>query len=375
MSSKFCSQKHQQKVFMLHLNRAASCCRAYPEPLQENQTIQDVVSQWKHEANLLTQGIEVDNCNYCWEVERQGKLSYRNYKGQDNEEFNRVEIFLSNLCNQMCSYCSPKYSSLWEESIVQHGMFEQISNTAIKNLHIPLKIQPVNNRLEEIQSYILSCDDNSVSLVLLGGEPLMQINSLQQLLTFSRDKIKNLSIVTNLNPPKSKFLQWVLENFSKQQLKIQISLDATPEYNHVPRAGFNSSVFEQNLNLLKEHKIDIEFLSTVSAVSIFDLPNFLNWINQNQFKENFYLVNNPSCLDPVVVPIEFRQKILKNIGNTLPMLVDQVLNDRQPQVDLKLCEQYNYLMQYFDRTNTDLSKINNPLFQEYWQWLTERFKR
>jgi organic radical activating enzyme len=367
--------KYQQKLFILHLNRASSCCRSYSAPLQENQTIQDVINQWQHESALLTQGVEVDNCGYCWKVEQQGKLSYRNYQGQGNEKFNRIEIFLSNLCNQMCSYCSPKYSSMWEESISTHGMFEHVSNTAIENLHIPLKNQTAHNRLEELQSYILSCDDNSVSLALLGGEPLMQINSLQQLLMFSRDKIKNLSIVTNLNPPKPKFLEWLLENFSNHRLQIQISLDATPEYNHVPRAGFDSLIFEQNLNLVKQHSVDIEFLCTVSALSIFDLPNFLSWVEQSQFNSNFYLINNPSCLDPLIVPIEFRRRILEQIVTVSPMLIDQVLNDQQPSVDLKLFEQYNYLTQYFTRTNTDLTKINNPLFQEYWQWLNKRFKK
>jgi sulfatase maturation enzyme AslB (radical SAM superfamily) len=367
--------KHQQKVFMLHLNSASSCCRAYPEPLQENQTIQDVVDQWKHESELLNQGVEVKNCDPCWKIENQGKLSYRNYEGQDRNQFNRVEILLSNLCNQMCSYCSPKYSSVWEESIDRQGMFEKVSNTSIKNLQVPLKNQTTHDRLEELQSYILSCDDNSVSLALLGGEPLMQINSLQQLLAFSRNKIKDLFIITNLNPPKTKFLEWVLENFSKDKLQIQVSLDATPEYNHVPRAGFESESFRKNLDLVRHHRVDIEFMSTVSAISIFDLPNFLSWIDQNQFKAKFHLVNNPSFLNPTVVPFEFRRKILNSIDIKVPTLIGQILNTEQQSVDLKLFEQYNYLTQYFSRTNTDLTKINNPLFQEYWQWLTDQFKK
>lgn len=367
--------KYQQKVFILHSNRAASCCRAYPEPLNEDQSIQNVIDQWAIEAELLQQGVEVDNCDSCWKIEKQGKSSYRHYQGQGNNKFNRVEIMLSNLCNHMCSYCSPKYSSTWEESVVNHGVFKEVSGTVIKNLEIPIKNQTDRNRLEEIQSYILSCEDNSVSLALLGGEPLMQIASLQQLLTFSQSKIKNLSIVTNLNPPKSKFLEWVLENFSKDKLQLQISLDATPEYNHVPRAGFDLLRFEKNLDLVKKHNIDIEFLSTISAISLFDISNFLSWIDQNQFNAKFDLVNNPSCLDPTVVPVEFRRRILNNQNVKIPALVDQILNDTRPVVDLKLFEQYNYLIQYFERTNTDLNKINNTLFQEYWQWLTEKFKR
>jgi organic radical activating enzyme len=375
MSSKFCNIKYQQKVFILHLNSAASCCQSYPEPLLETETIQERVDQWEHEAELLKQGVEIDNCNSCWKIENQGKLSYRHYQGQGTQQFNRIEILISNLCNQMCSYCSPKYSSTWKNSIASQGMFEEISHTAIKNLQIPLKNQTARGRLKEIESYIVSCKDDSVSLVLLGGEPLMQINSLQQLLSFSCKKIKNLSIVTNLNPPKSKFLKWVLKNFSKDKLQISISLDATPEYNHVPRAGFDCDIFRKNLDLVIDRKINIEFLSTVSVVSIFDLPNFLSWIDQNQFKVTFNTVNNPSCLDPTVVPFEFRQHILNNINTEVPMLIDQILNNDQPLDSLKLFEQYNYLKQYFDRTNIDLTKINNTLFQSYWQWLRERFQK
>lgn len=375
MSSKFCNLKYQQKVFILQLNSASSCCRAYPEPLLENETVQERIAHWKTESALLDQGVELANCESCWQRESQGKISHRQSIGQSRDAFNRVEIYLSNLCNQMCSYCSPKYSSVWEESIDQHGVFEKVSNTAIKNLEISKKNQSSPTRLTEIQSYIQTCDDNSIDLALLGGEPLMQLQSLQELLKFGQTKIKNLSIVTNLNPPKSKFLQWVLDNFTKDKLQIQISLDATPEYNHVPRAGFDSTVFQQNLTRLKDHEIKIKLLSTVSATSIFDLPNFLSWIKHNQFTASFASISNPGCLDPTVVPLHIRQEILKNIQTDVPTMIEQVLNSTQSTVDLKLFEQYNYLVQYFDRTATDLTKINNPLFQEYWQWLTERFQK
>lgn len=375
MSSKFCSLKHNQKVFILHLNSARSCCRAYPEPLLENETILERIAQWKKESELLDQGVELPNCESCWKSEKQEKLSFRQLEGQINKQFNRVEIFLSNLCNQMCSYCSPRYSSAWEESIVNQGPFEKVSNTAIKNLQISKKSQEIHTRLEQIQSYIQSCDNNSVSLALLGGEPLMQFNSLKQLLTINREKIKTLSIVTNLNPPTPKFLEWLLENFDNTKLQIQISLDSTPEYNHIPRSGFNSVLFEKNLNLVKKHNLSVEIVATVSATSIFDLSNFLHWIDQNQFAVKFTLINNPDCLDPMVVPFEIRQRILDEISIDIPPLIDQVLNYNQPMVDLKLFEQYNYLTQYFNRTNTDVTKVNNLLFQEYWQWLIERFQK
>jgi sulfatase maturation enzyme AslB (radical SAM superfamily) len=324
---------------------------------------------------LLNQGVELPGCKVCWDDEKQNKISYRLSAGQISESSNRVEIFLSNLCNQMCSYCSPNYSSVWEESINKLGNFKQVSNTAIKNLQISTTTQSVQARMEEIQAYIQSCDDHSVLLELLGGEPLMQIHNLKRLLEFSPTKIKNLQIATNLNPPNSKFLEWVLTNFPKEKLTFNISLDATPEFNHVPRAGFDSIKFLKNLDLLTHRQIKINFTSVVSATSIFDLSKFLNWTNIHGYSANFVSLNNPSCLNPEFVPIDIRQEILKTIQTEIPPVLYNVLNHQQPMVDLKLFEQYNYLIQYFTRTNTDLTKINNPLFQEYWQWLTEKFKR
>jgi len=379
VSSKFCSLKNRQRVFILHLNSAASCCRAYPESFLENETVQDRITQWKKESDLLTQGVELPGCKICWDDEKQNKLSYRQLNGQDNTQnntqLNRIEIMLSNLCNQMCSYCSPKYSSVWEESIANYGNFKQVSNTAVSNLQISNKIHNNQNRLLQIRDYIQTCNDDSIHLTLLGGEPLMQINSLQQLLAVNQNKINTLSIVTNLNPPKAKFLEWMIDNFPNNKLYIQVSLDATPEYNHVPRAGFELDQFQQNLEYLKEQQIKIEFLATMSATSIFDLPNFLSWIHNHEYLVKFFSLNNPSCLNPEVVPLQFRQQILKQINVNMPAMVEKILNCDQSTVDLKLFEQYNYLTQYFTRTNTDLTKINNPLFQEYWQWLTERFEK
>jgi organic radical activating enzyme len=377
MSNKSCSLKHQQKVFLLHLNSASSCCRAYPETLLDNETIQDRIVHWKKESDLLDQGVELANCEPCWKNERQGKVSYRQLEGQVNKQSNQVELYLSNLCNQMCSYCSPKYSSMWEQSIDQQGMFKIVSDTAIKNLQILKENYSSQTRLDEVQSYIQSCADNSVRLELVGGEPLMQIKNLQKLLSVNCDKIKALSIVTNLNPPKPKFLKWMLDTFPKDKLHIRISLDATPEYNHIPRAGFDPLIFQKNITQIKKYGINVEFLATVSATSIFDLPNFLAWIHDNQYSSKFYLLNNPDCLNPEVVPIEVRQNILKNIKTEVPSLISTILNHQSSKsmVDLKLFEQYNYLTQYFDRTNTDLTKVDNPMFQQYWQWLTEKFKK
>lgn len=369
---KSCNLKSQQKIFNLYLNSAASCCRAYSSSL-ENRSINSVIEHWREEARLLDQGIEVDNCETCWKDERQNKLSYRQIY-EFEEKTNLVELVISNLCNQMCSYCSPKYSSTWEQSIIDHGNFKNISATNQENLSLP-KIVGSLDRLKEIEQYVHSCENNSVQLKLLGGEPLMQGNSLKKLLEFNQEKIKQLIIVTNLNPPKRKFLEWILSNFDCDRLLLQVSLDTTPEFNHVPRAGFDSGIFQQNLELLIRHNVKFKFSSTVSAVSIFDLPNYLEWVNRNQFQAKFFRLNNPNCLDPELVPLEFRKNILDDISVEPPKLVQDILMIDAPLNDIKLYEQYNYISQYFERIQPSGLSVSNNNFNQYWNWLRERFAK
>ena len=100
----------------------------------------------------------------------------------------------------------------------------------------------------------------------------------------------------------------------------------------------------------------------LSVLSIFDLANF-EFFDQNI--EYF----NPDCLDPVLVPWDIRQTILKNLVNTNPVVVD-VLTALTQTNPVRLLEQYNYLTQYFERAKIVVEDINNELFQTWWKWLT-----
>jgi sulfatase maturation enzyme AslB (radical SAM superfamily) len=272
----------------------------------------------------------------------------------------------------MCSYCSPKFSSEWEKSIANDGMFTKVSTT-IKN-NLLLENTSVTNQehwLKEIERYISTQPDNSVELKLLGGEPLMQMANLRRLLEFNSSKIELLSIQTNLNPPTSRFLEWILETFPTEKLKINISIDATLEYNHVPRAGFDQTKFRANLELLEKYGVAFNFTSVISVLSIFDIADFYSFVTQNRYPTVFSKINNPDCLDPINLPREFKQRIL-NTQVKLPDLAKEILTFETETIDLKLFEQYNYLKQYFDRTGIDPTATPNALFNEYWTWLSNK---
>ena len=190
-------------------------------------------------------------------------------------------------------------------------------------------------------------------------------------------KIKKLVITTNLNPPTNRFLRWLLGHAGAHELELAVSLDASPAWNHVPRAGFNAGRLVGNLDLVRNHGVPFRVMSVVSVLSVFDLANFLQWQDHNACKITFNSVTNPDCLDAALLPRWIRQTIWDQLppnGQAEPVLREVLLSTKTP-VDIKLIEQYNYLTQYFQRTQQDPTSFDNELFQAWWTWLEQNYRK
>ena len=370
--SRSCTLKAQQKTFYLQQNQISSCCRAQADTLDPADQLDHYLAKWQQESQLLDQGVEIPGCEVCWQQEKQGQLSYR----LTAPDLNQIELYLSNLCNQMCSYCSPKFSSAWEHSLKTQGMFVDISASARQNLQTAQSTADADHWIQQISSYLDSQPDRSVVVKLLGGEPLMQQRNLETLLKFNARQIKTLAVHTNLNPPNNKFLLWLLQNIASDRLAFTVSLDASPDFNQWPRARFDKTQFETNLDLLKAHHVPVEINAVISVLSVFDLPNFIDWATHQKIKINFAKLYNPTCLDPALIPLEFRKQNLDQILNfEMPALIKEVLGAPTAIDRIRLIEQHNYLTQYFARNNIDPAQCPSDLFQQYWNWLTRNYKK
>ena len=368
--TKSCDLKGRQKLFFLHLGTTASCCKAYSEPLAAYKDLAQLTAHWNQEKNQLDQGKEIASCNFCWKQEALGHESFRKTTARKIDLGDHIELFMDNTCNQMCSYCSPKFSSTWQNNIAEHGMFSGVSRSVNENFKIISNTTDHQYWIDQIHQYIQQQPVHTITVRLVGGEPLMQIKQLEKLVEFNSDRIKKLQITTNLNPPNNKFLTWLLDHVSADRLHFDISLDATPEFNHIPRAGFDQYKFLENLELIQKYQVSYKLLSVVSVLSIFDLPNFFNWTKLNQHETICSPLNNPDCLSARLIPNQFKQQI---DPTGLPKLVQDILKPSKKSIDIKLFEQYNYLTEYFRRTHIDPTQTSNPLFGQYWKWLTERF--
>lgn len=368
MNSKACNLKGVQQVFLLNQQKATSCCRADPVPIGD-LSISDLIGTWDSEAQELAQGHQLNGCRVCWTKEANGLTSYRQLHADPQPI--QIELDLSNLCNHMCSYCSSKFSSKWQRSIQQHGPFNQISKTAIINLEPVPQTSNSDAWLDQIQQHIANHEPNSVVLTLVGGEPLMQHHALEKTISMLQPNVKQLIITTNLNPPSSKFFDQLLTTWPTDKLTFNVSIDAVPEFNHVPRAGFDQQRFERNFAKLQESGVKFNFLCTVSVLNIFDLDAFLS--KYTQIKIMINQLHNPSCLEIGTIPYEQRQQLLSKLPNAAPSWIRTELAQSAVNLDLKLREQYNYLNQYFSRTNTVIP--DNMKFWQYWNLLQQRFNK
>jgi organic radical activating enzyme len=95
----------------------------------------------KQQRQLMLAGERPSECQYCWNMEDQNKLSDRHYRsgepwaavdfdriaastGQEDDVVpSYVEVNFNNVCNLACSYCSPQFSSTWAQEAERLGAY------------------------------------------------------------------------------------------------------------------------------------------------------------------------------------------------------------------------------------------------------------
>ena len=367
-----CRAKGLEKSFRLNTGQAASCCKSYTESFDQN--LPELLELWQQESERMSRGEAVASCEQCWRDEAAGKTSLRQTLNAHPALENKIDIYISNLCNHMCSYCSPKFSSMWQRSIEQQGEFELISRSARENQSVDIRLgadqEIIDRNLEQIRQYVKQQPDNSVVISLLGGEPLMQHRGLNRILEFDQQKVKRLVIITNLAPPSSKFLNQILDRVDNKRLLLHISLDTAPAYNHIPRHGFDQKQFEKHFALIQDRGIEHTVLSTVSALSAFTLPQFELWCTNNNIQPTFQSLQNPACLQVAGLPKSVKQRIYQSVD---PAFLNHELHWQLTTPDparVQQIELYNYLRQYFARTGTQTNTF--PLeMQRWWNELSK----
>lgn len=152
----------------------------------------------KEQRKLMLEGKRPTECSYCWAMEDNGKLSDRHYRSGEpwaakdfdsivNSEWDAdslpsyMEVNFSHACNLKCSYCSPQFSSLWNNEAEKLGGYPTSNNhnspDYFHGSRKPIPARQPNPYLDAFWNWWPTVYTELEHFRMTGGEPLLDKNT------------------------------------------------------------------------------------------------------------------------------------------------------------------------------------------------------
>jgi organic radical activating enzyme len=308
--------------------------------------------------NLLN-GIEDPNCDYCWELERQGVESFRQTtnsllqheeRGDIEPKIEILDLSLGNQCNLKCRTCVPEDSSLW---VNEYHATDYTGDLSLKDYQKKIIF------LETEESKFVKDIKHSLNDVRLikffGGEPFMMKRTwdiIREAVSIGRDKYIELYFNTNGTFWEENRIA-LFENFEK--VNIALSIDGVGDRFEYMRHPAKWNVVEENIKKIsawsKQRPNRELFLThTVSAYNIWYVHEAVQLARTHGLK----LYINPCLLESDSFAVRY-----------IPLDVKAVVD--------------KHLMS-FDYTDYELAEIKKlvdytPEGSDWEQWVAECAKR
>jgi organic radical activating enzyme len=152
----------------------------------------------KEQRKLMLAGVKPAECSYCWNMEEHNKLSDRHYRsgepwaakdysvitkstGDEDAIPSYVEVNFNNVCNLACSYCSPQFSSTWQQETDRHGAYPTlVPHNAPEHFsghRKPIPARDHNPYVEAFWAWWPTLYPELEHFRMTGGEPLLDRNT------------------------------------------------------------------------------------------------------------------------------------------------------------------------------------------------------
>jgi len=265
----------------------------------------------KAQRVLMLQDQKPTECQYCWNMENLGKMSDRHYRsgepwaavdfekirnstGEENDVIpSYVEVNFNNVCNLMCSYCSPQFSSSWQAEVDRSGGYPtaRVHNDP-GHFGGDRRVIPVrehNPYVEAFWQWWPTLYPELKHFRMTGGEPLMDRNTYRVfdwVLEHPKPDL-HLNVTSNFSVEDSLFKKYI--NYVKQlctpdieHFMQYVSLDSgrgvQAEY---IRHGMSADRVVRNVDqFLTEipYRNSLTFIITMNNLSVTGFKPFLEWI-------------------------------------------------------------------------------------------------
>jgi len=284
----YCTSKFTELQVHVQGRLLYNCCRAYPERIDLNWLEKNPGKLFHTETMIADRKLMLENkscvsCHHgCYKYEEKGLMSTR-LQEQNNQfisdtgaPLKNLQISLSTDCNMTCIYCGPEWSSSWHNNIKKNGAHEligfKVDNDNFSNLwaKVKQKSRSVDSRFFNLLLQEIRLADGLESISFLGGEPLLN-NQLEAVIDVADGK--KITITTGLGVSHSR-LSDLLKKIKKKRIKFNVSGETTGKFFELIRYGTKWQDFKERVKMIEDNGHVIEFLSTISNMSILDFKNF-----------------------------------------------------------------------------------------------------
>jgi MoaA/NifB/PqqE/SkfB family radical SAM enzyme len=349
----------------------------------------------------MKDGETVAGCSQCYTSEKYGSLSNRTLHNMEwmrnsvvaDKVKNHVEVIpetveyfdlrFGNLCNLKCRSCAPKNSSQFNKELLE---LRDIST--INKFNSYMELDNINDWymtdvfMDNIKSQVNHID----RIYFTGGEPTL-IDKNYELLDYlvEQDRAKDITLKfnTNMTNIKPKFLE-IVTKFKK--VIVLASIDgygSMQEYLRYPSDWGQISSNLEKLVKLPEDKISITCTPVIQKanlsciVELFDYLNNINIAYNRQVIQILPIIlNNPSYMDMVYLPVDYKKKQWEKIDEwaknkyvfpTMSFLsgIKQIGNKCNTETDyhenLKKFKEFNDI--FDNHRNHYLKDINPELYE------------
>jgi organic radical activating enzyme len=264
----------------------------------------------KQQRKIMLRNERPQECSYCWTQEDLGNLSDRHYRsgepwaaehfdaianstGDEDAVPSYVEVNFNHACNLKCSYCSPQFSSSWEDETRRFGGYPTSTShndpSYFSDNRRPRPSREDNPYVDAFWEWWPTLYPKLKHFRMTGGEPLMDRNTYRvfdYVLAFPKpdlhiDVTSNFSVETKLYDQYHDYVKRLcdtnIEHFM-QYVSLDSGIRSQSEY---IRYGLDYNRVQENVHRYLDkipNRNSLTFIITMSNLNVIGLQSLLQSI-------------------------------------------------------------------------------------------------